>query len=294
LQNETIVSTSKRLGRRKPSNKPALRLARLLTGQTPTHPLAANNLLAVQDFGLYKNDQFGVCGPTMVANGYKVTTKQAGAELSVSQNDVFDLYRRSGNPNFDPNTDQDDNGVDLQTMFEEVHKNGLAGIKSLAFAKVDISNLNEVKAAIDIFGVLYLGVNLQTAQQSQTDTGLWDFDNSSEWGGHAVLAGKYTNESGNDIGVISWAEHINLTDTFWEKQVEEAWIVIWPEYLTMPEFDSSIDLEQLSIDYKELTGNNLPLVDPVPVKPEENIFLKLIADIKDTLKKIEAELKKLF
>lgn len=261
MQNETIISTGKRLGRRKPSNKPALRLAKLLTGQTPAHPLMANNLLAVQDFGLYQNDKFGVCGPTMIANGYKVISRQAGAELSVSQNDVFDLYRRSGNPNFDPNTDQDDNGVNLQTMLQEVHKNGLAGIKSLAFAKVDVSNLNEVKAAIDIFGVLYLGVNLQTAQQSQTDTGLWDFDNSSEWGGHAVLAGKYSNNSSDDIGIITWAQHVDLTDTFWEKQVEEAWVVIWPEYLTMPEFDSSIDLKQLADDYKELTKNTLVKIE---------------------------------
>lgn len=293
MHNEQIVLEGQRLGRRQPSNKPALRLAKLLLGETPSCPLAADNLQAIQDFGLYRNDQFGVCGPTSIANGRKVTTRQAGNEVSPTQDDVFDLYRRSGNTNFDPATGADDNGVDMQTMFEEVHKNGIGGIRSLAFAKVDVANLNEVKAAIDIFGVLYLGVNLQAAQQAQTDTGLWDFNNSAEWGGHAVLAGKYGPNQGNDIGIISWAKSIGLTDTFWEKQVEEAWIVIWPEYLTMPGFDANINLQQLALDYKELTGNVLPLVHPSLANQPKG-FAKIVAGIKDLVQKLEAKLRQLF
>jgi hypothetical protein len=59
-----------------------------------------------------------------VANSRKLITRYLdAAEVSPSQNDVFDLHRRSGNPGFDPtlaaeDPNQDDNGVDMQTMLE--------------------------------------------------------------------------------------------------------------------------------------------------------------------------------
>lgn len=260
---EHLRVPGRRLGRLAPKNAPALRLAPLLTGVVPAHPATVEHFSKVADWGLYENDQYGDCGPTSAANDRKLVTKYlADAESSPSQDDVFDLYRRSGNPGFDPVTDADDNGVDMQTMCEALVSGGIGGVKALAFAKVDVTNLDEVKAAVAIFGSLLLGVNLQTAQQAQTDHGLWDYKPSGEWGGHAVLAGVYDSDGvGADIKVVTWGEVVGVTDAFWQHQVDEAWVVIWPEHLGQAGFLEGVGQAALAADYVALTGR------PFPVQP---------------------------
>jgi len=261
------MTTARQLGRRHPKNAPALRAGTFLRkGAVPTAPQAIDNFTEVSDWGLYGNDQFGDCGPTSVANQRKLITRYlGGTEESPTQDDVFDLYRRSGNPEFDPKTGAGDDGVDMQTMLEAVHADGIGSTRCLGFAKVDVTDLAEVRASIATFGSLLLGVDLETAQETQTDRRLWDYRQSSEWGGHAVLAGRYTSaRTGDDVGVVTWAEVVGTTDEFWERQVEEAWLVIWPEHLGTVEFLTGVDVAALAAEYEALTGRQFPAPLPVP------------------------------
>jgi len=246
-------------------------LGRFLTGTVPTHPNVADHMTLVTDWGLYGNDQYGDCGPVSVANYIKLVTRYlTAAEISVSQDDVFDLYRRSGNPQFDPATDADDNGVDMQTMLEALTAGGIGGgHKPVAFAKVDATNLDEVRAAIAIFGGVLFGVTLDVAQQTQTDDGgPWDYRRSSVWGGHAIVAGKYTSAtSGTDVSVCTWGELIGCTDAFMAHQLEECWVVIFQEHLDHPAFQEGVDLAALAADYTALTGRSFPVPEPVPEPP---------------------------
>src|SRR5689334_15779699 len=125
-----------KIGRRpRDRARPSLKLKDILTGAVPDHPLAADHLSGVTDFGLYGNDQFGDCGPVSVANQRKLVTRYLGlSEQSPTQADVFDLYRRSGNPHFDPATGADDNGVEMSVMLSAVNKGGIGGTKAVAFA----------------------------------------------------------------------------------------------------------------------------------------------------------------
>ncbi|TCO57159.1 hypothetical protein [Actinocrispum wychmicini] len=268
------------LGRRPPKDAPALHAGRFLRLDTaPAHPTTVDHLSNIRDWALYANDRFGVCGPAATANLRKQVTKYlTDHETSPTLADVFDLYRRSGNPDFDPATGADDNGVDLQTMLEAVHAGGIGGTTCLGFAKVDVANLDEVRASISIFGSLLLGVNLEVAQQTQTTTGLWDCTPSNVWGGHAVLAGRYSSATrGDDIDVITWAEIIGTTDAFWERQVEEAWVVIWPEHLGTAAFQAGVDVAALASDYLALTGRPFPghvppQPAPSPVDPADQVL----------------------
>ena len=260
----------RKLGLRPAKNAPALAFASFRAPGIPAHPLAADHLSDVTDFGLYDNDKYGDCGPTSVANYIKLVTKAlTGVEVSVSQDDVFDLYRRSGNPGFDPATDADDNGVDMQTMLEALAKGGIGGgHKPVAFAKVDPSNLDEVRAAIAIFGGVLWGVTLDIAQQVQTDEGgPWDYQRSSIWGGHAVVAGAYTSApSGTDVSVVTWGEVLGVTDRFMAHQLGECWVVVMQEHLDHPAFQQGVDVAQLAADYEALTGRPFP-VQPTPEPP---------------------------
>lgn len=266
-----MTHAAMQLGRRAPKNAPALKLARFLTWVTPRHPVAVNHFGGVSDWGLYENDRYGDCGPASVANLRKmVTLYLGGAERSPSQDDVFDLYRRSGNPGFDPVDPggEGDGGVDMQTMLEAVRAEGIGGVRCAGFAKVDHTNLDEMRAAIAIFGGLLLGVNLETAQQRQTSRGVWTWENSAEWGGHAVLAGAYTSAvSGSDVGVITWGEIVGLTRAFERHQLEEAWVVIWPEQQGTRAFQEGVNQAALAGDYFALTGRQWPTPGNTPPAP---------------------------
>jgi hypothetical protein len=253
------MTTSRALGRRPHDDaKPALRLASILTGAVPAHPVAVDHLRSVP-FGLYSNDRFGVCGPTSCANLVRlVSAATPDGIVEPSQDDVFTLYRASGNPNFDPQTGADDNGVVMQDMLNAWLKGpALAGVRPVAFAKVDVHNDDELAAAVSIFGGILWGVTLEDAQQAQTDAGTWDFKPSGEWGGHAVLCGAY--EAGGIDDVITWAERVRTTAAFRSRQLDEAWVVILPAHLKYPAFQAGVDLQALADAYNGLTGKALPL-----------------------------------
>lgn len=257
-------------GRRPPKNAPALLLQDILTGVIPAHPATADHFAKLA-FGLYGNDKFGVCGPTSVANLVRlITGGLLGAEITPSQEDVYDLYRRSGNPNFNPVTGEDDNGVDMQTMLEALLAGGIGDgkggkVKPVAFAKVNVTDDAELEAAVSIFGGVLWGVNLETAQQAQTNAipPEWDYHRSGVWGGHAVLNGAY--ESGQLEDVISWATRVETTETFRSHQLEEAWVVVFEWHLDNPAFQAGVDLVALSAAYEALTGRVLPIPAPTPV-----------------------------
>lgn len=277
------VNGIRKLGRRPPKNAPALRLSSLLTGVVPAHPASVDHFAQVGRWFLGRNYEFGTCGPTSTANYLKLVFRYlVGEDVTITDDAILDLYRRSGNPNFDPATGADDNGVIMQTMLEALAAGGIdvvradgtrENVKPVAFAQVNDDNLDEVRAAVAIFGGVLFGVDLEVAQQAQTDAQppLWDYRASTDWGGHAIVAGLYTSAtSGSDISVVTWAEVVGTTDAFCRSQLEEAWVVVLPQHLANPAFQQGIDLAALRMAYQQLTGRPLPI--PAPALDPDRVF----------------------
>jgi len=154
--------------------------------------------------------------------------------------------------------------MDVQTGLEYLHASGGPdGVKVVAFAKVDHTNLAEVKAALAIFGGLWLGIQVLAANQEEFKEGKpWsDVPGSAIDGGHAILGGGYR----TDIKFITWATETMFAESFWtgvvqgNPLVEEAWAVIWPEHLGTRSFEEGVDQAQLTADYQALTGSPLVL-----------------------------------
>lgn len=276
---EHYVSAGLRLGRQQADEhrlRNSIKLSDVLTGTLPAHPLVDDNFSKVSEWGLYANNRFGTCGPTSLANHYRlVTAYLTGAQRNVSDADVFDLYRRSGNPNFDPNTGADDNGVEMSTMLSAAVGGGLGGVKPLAFAQVDASNIEEMRAAIAIFGGILWGSDLQAAQETQFENHQdWDYvRGAADWGGHATLSGKYL-DSPNDrldrMTTITWATQKDCTNAFINHSVQEAWVVVWPENVGTTQFQQGVDARALASAFQNLTGKTLDLdpgQNPSPVPP---------------------------
>ncbi len=259
------------LGRRPPSNKRSLRLRDfLISSGVPAHPIAVDDMGQVQ-FGLDENDKFGVCGPTSFDNLQRlVTGLLRGAPLALTQAQVFQIYRWI-NPTFDPNADPDpatgqvpgDNGVDLQSMLEQLLAHGWI----VGFAKVDLSSDEEVRAATYLFLGVILGVNLQQAQDAQTDKGTWTYvRNSPHWGGHAVMQGAY--ESADD-DVVSWARRVRMTPSFISHCREEAWVVLLQDHLEHPDFRAGFNAPAFAAAFQQITDSPFPgrVPEPSPVDP---------------------------
>jgi hypothetical protein len=246
---------------------PALELGDFLTGVVPPTPAAADYIAGVS-FGNYMNDRFGVCGPVSVANSRRsVTARLAGAMRAPTQDDVFDLYRRSGNPNFNPATGADDNGVNMQVMLTALVRGGIGGVKPLGFARVGVKDWETLQAAVAVFGFLLYGVDLQQAQQAQTDAGTWDYRPSGVWGGHAVLGGAFASSPAELIDVVTWGKRVRMTPRFVGAQLSEAWAVVWPEHLTDKGFLAGVNLPAFASAYEAITGKPFPAPVPPPPAP---------------------------
>jgi hypothetical protein len=255
-----------KLGRKEPTTKPSL-LFKDIWKATPSHPVAMDYLDDIGNWKMLGNDKYGDCVAVAWANSRKfVSSLLGGKEVYPTLDDVLKLYKTQ-NPNF-PN---EDNGMVVQEMLDYIRKNGdPLGNKPIAFAEVDTSDLEEVKAALYIFGSLILGMDVTYANMDDFDTGgVWKYYRTSPIaGGHAVLAGGYFGETARDIEFVTWAEETCMTDACWNHQVNnysgEAWVVIWPENLGTKQFVNGIDIKTLAENFKDLTGEDLPIPTPPP------------------------------
>lgn len=245
-----------RLGRKPKVDKPKLKLAQFIKA-VPAHPVASDDTAGVS-YGLDGNDNYGVCVPTGYDNLRRtVTHLLTGTQQSMTQDEIFADYR-SQNPGFDPATDADDNGMVIQDYLAWLVKAG----RILGFASVDVSNDDELTAAEYLFLAVLWGVDLQTAQQSQTDAGLWDYKRSGQWGGHCIAVPAY--EASDRQDVITWAERVGTTDAFRRHQLDEAWVVILPEHVANPGFRKGFDLQAFADAFEAITGTPFPAVVPDP------------------------------
>jgi hypothetical protein len=260
-------------GRRPPKNAPALRLASFLSSAVPAHPRSEDYLAKLTGWQMLGNDAAGDCNAVTWANMRRLVTAALSTEYYPTQAQVWQFYQTQ-NPGFDPNGtsstngpgSQDDQGMDVQTGLEYLHTTGGPdGVKAVAFAKVDPTNANEVRAALAIFGGLWLGIMVLDANQQQFAKGhAWtDVAGSPIDGGHAILGGGYTTA---DVKFITWAQETEFAKSFWngvvqgQPLVQEAWVVIWPEHLGTAAFQQGVDQAALAADYQALTGG--PLVLP--------------------------------
>jgi hypothetical protein len=284
----TPTVPGRQLGRNPTDPARLARTVRLrLTGAVPAHPLVADHLSAVLNWMLGGNNRFGTCGPTYVANYCVLLWKYLlGEDITVTDDAVFDLYRRSGNPDFDPNGTPDasgnvpgDNGVDMTVMLSALVKGGIdithadgtvENVKPLCFAAAP-TDVDSVRAVTSIFGAAGLAVDLAVAQQGQTDAGVWDYvAGSGDWGGHAIPGGSYTSDAAarhTDETVVTWQMKVGTTDTFISHQLSEAYAVVFQPLWDHPAFQAGVDQAALAADYTAATGKPFPVPVPGPPSP---------------------------
>lgn len=213
---------------------------------------------------MYGNSDIGDC--TCAAAGHVVnqlTFYGRGQEVQPTDGDVIGMY--SAVTGYNPKKPSTDQGAYCQDVLAYFRKTGLAGHKLAAYAAVDVSNLTEVRQAINLFGSVYIGLNFPGSAMDQFNAGQpWDVVKGAQIeGGHCVIVGSY---GGGKLGVITWGAETEMTEAFWKKYVDEAWVVLDADGLSQAGayFAGAASFYALGAQFAALTGEANPIPAPAP------------------------------
>lgn len=224
----------KKLGRKaRVTDSRTLGISKYLTSSLPAAPAYRDWLNNVSKWGMMLNDTLGDCTCAAVGHAVQVWTLNAANEVTVPDSEILAIYERwcGYNPN-NPSTDQ--GGIPLNVL-NDWKSQGFFGYNISAFVSVPFSNLAQVKQAIDLFGGVYIGLELPiTAQDQQAcwsvvnDGGSGDSQPGS-WGGHCVFVAGY---SPNTLKCITWGQDMYMTYNFWNTYVDECYAILSPEWIS--------------------------------------------------------------
>lgn len=237
--------------------------------ELPISPLSVDDLSAVAAqpgaFPMFANNRIGDCVWAAIGHAIQVLTfLGSGIEFTVPEQALLDAYSAvtGWNP-ADPSTDR---GTVIQEALDYWRTKGIDGHKIGAFAQVPLHNRALVEAALNIFGVAIVGVNLPKSAEDQ-------FRNHQEWtvvegspdlGGHCILAGAYQEISATDVVpvAVTWADLQSISDEWWSENVVEVWVVFTQDWCNAVGLSPrGTALAGLGQDFQSLTG------EPNPFKP---------------------------
>lgn len=215
-------------------------------------------------FNLFRNGDLGDC--TCATTGHCIqrwTFDETSAETTVSDDDIVIAY--SAVSGYDPTTGANDNGANELDVLNYWKKTGIAGHKIAAFVKLDHTNLNQVKQALNLFGAVYLGIEFPESAMDQFNNGQpWDVvEGATIEGGHAISVGAY---DGSTFEIVTWGKRQKMTEAFWNKYVDEAYAVLGDDWFNGGKDPQGLDLTTLQQDLANI-GKNEPNVNPAPAPP---------------------------
>jgi hypothetical protein len=223
-----------------------LSLKNYFTASLAPPPATCNVLSTVYDklkvsdptklFPMDGNDTLGDC--TIAALAHAVTTYRGliGHKEIMPKQVVVKLYMHL--------TGGVDSGLNELDVLNYWQSNSVVGDKILAFAKIDPKNHTHIEQAIQLFGGVYLGFQVQ---QNCVE----EFNAHQPWtpgpltaDGHAVYAVGY---DANQVTVLTWGNTQQGTWAWWDECVDEAYAIIPPEAQNQT-FAPGFNLTQLKAD----------------------------------------------
>lgn len=229
------------LGKHEPKEDPrTLKFATYLDFKAlPPAPGTLDYTTNLSSIGMMLNDRIGCCTCSACGHIRQVETSMNGHEVTDPDSAILKAYEdvggyRPDNPN-DPQSNATDQGANMLDVCNYWRKTGIAGNKITAFAKVDLTNLTEVKQAMYLFGNVYLGLALpKTAATQIQNNQRWTVVSTSgsgkpgSWGGHAVNIAYYNSRT---IGILTWGQKQGMSTGFLKDYGDEAYVVFTQEWI---------------------------------------------------------------
>jgi len=223
-----------------------LRLKNYLTSTLPAPPAAHDVLPIVYDklniadptklFPMDGNDVLGDCTIAALAHASTVYHGLTGSKKIAARQEVVKLYMHL--------TGGIDSGLNELDVLNYWRAHSAASEKILAYASIDAANHTHVKQAMQLFGGVYLGF------QVQQDC-IEYFDARKPWtpkpltnDGHAVFAVAY---DAKGVTVLTWGNTQKATWAWWDECVDEAYAILPPQAKD-GDFAPGFDFKQLKAD----------------------------------------------
>ena len=229
-----------------------LRFKSYLTPLLPAPPLTYSSLVQVYAklgisspavlFPMDGNDTLGDCTIAGVAHADTVFNGLVSNKVIMPAQDVVKLYFQL--------TGGADSGLNELDVLNYWQSNPVAGSKIAAFTRIDPKNHLHIQQAIQLFGGVYLGFQVQ-------QNAIADFDARVPWtpgvltpDGHAVFAVAY---DATGVTVLTWGNTQLATWGWWDECVDEAYAILPPQAL-QPGFAPGFDSAQLAADLDAVAG----------------------------------------
>lgn len=193
-------------------------------------------------FPMDGNDTLGDCTIAAVAHAITVYRGKVDSKTILAKQAVVKLYYHL--------TGGLDTGLNELDVLNFWQSNKVSGDEILAFVKIDPKNHTHVQQAIQLFGGVYLGFQVQ-------QNAVQEFDARQPWtpgpltnDGHAVYAVAY---DPNGVTVLTWGNTQQGTWAWWDECVDEAYAIL-PLDAKDPKFAPGFNLVQLQTDLKSVAN----------------------------------------
>jgi hypothetical protein len=239
--------SARRFGKHPPKHDyRTLRLKNYLTSALAPPPASCNVLPRVYDklhttdpttlFPMDGNDTLGDCTIAALAHAVTLYRGLTGTRRIMAKPAVVKLYMHL--------TGGIDSGLAELDVLNYWRQNAVDGDKILAYAAIDVKNHTRIQQAMQIFGGVYLGFQVQQNCVEEFDQGKPWTPGPLTQDGHAVFAVGY-DQAG--VTVLTWGNTQKATWDWWDECVDEAYAIIPPE-ATQPGFAPGFNFDQLQAD----------------------------------------------
>jgi len=218
-------------------------------------PEAFGHYAAVQQYHMLGNDNASCCVFSGAAHLEYIWSVEGGRErVRITTKNVLSDY--SAVTGYD-GTEATDNGADMQDAAEYWRTTGMLAADGKRH-KIDCAvplekgNFDQLVMALWLTGGAGIGLQLPKSAEDQFDHHQpWSVVPSEIRGGHYV-AGVGRDQNGN-IPVVTWGGIIPMTQAFYEKYSDEAYVYLNPEILN----EKGLSPEGFDIDALRTYINNL-------------------------------------
>ncbi|HTU34070.1 MAG TPA: hypothetical protein VMF66_09740 [Candidatus Acidoferrum sp.] len=193
-------------------------------------------------FPMDGNDTLGDCTIAGLAHATTAYDGLLGKREVMPADSVEALYKKlTGGP---------DTGLNELDVLKYWSNHKIYGSDILAFVSIDPKNHTHIQQAIQLFGGVYLGFQVQ-------QNAIPDFDARKPWtpgklttDGHCVYAVAYDQ---NGVTVLTWGNTQQGTWDWWDECVDEAFGIV-PQQAQKPGFAPGFNVTQLIADLKQVQG----------------------------------------
>lgn len=197
---------------------------------------------------MFANDKYGDCTYAAMAHMVQLFGALEGKTFGFKESTVVNAYLKMS-----PN----DQGCQMLDVLNYWRKTGLSRRKAFAFMQMDPDNLDHLKLGLQLFGGVYVGLNLPVSAQDQVGK-IWDVSagglkgksKPGSWGGHAVNLVAY---DAHGVIFITWGIKQRATWAFVKAYMDEAYAVLSLDWKSAPK-SSGIDYAMLQTLLASLRG----------------------------------------